>query len=290
MSKPIAPENLTVADIERAAKMPASTWHGNCYGLACVAARLIGKLHTAVYGHYLGKVDPDGYWSRRIEAPFQQHGWVLLADGRVLDPTRWSFENVAPYIFVSSSASHPDYDEGGNAWRQSLMRPPPKRDEKWGNGPKTTYTLRLGPEAATLVASMIGPAEVVLVLAGSAVSCTTDQVFWLANAPYDAYGKHVFAVYSEICRTYGSPAIPIDNQRRAEREAGEALPTRRRAKKTESAPLARTNRNGLTYSAWLADGGLTIHDARDHAYDAWIRGQDAKGYAKDHPPRGPFNE
>lgn len=231
MSKTIAPESLTVADIERAARMPASTWHGNCYGLACVAAQLLGEPHAAVYGHYLGEVDQDGYWAGRVDAPFQQHGWVLLADGRVLDPTRWSFENVAPYIFVSAAPKHPDYDEGGNAWRQSLMRPPPKRNEKWGTGEKRLYSLRLAPEVATLIASMLGPSEVDLDIKGkgSTVTCTTDQVFWLANAAYDAYGEHVFAVYSEICRTYGSPAIPIDNQRRAEREAGEALPTRKRA-------------------------------------------------------------
>lgn len=77
-----------------------------------------------------------------------------------------------------------------------------------------------------MIATLIGPSEVDLSSRAGrfVVTCTTDQVFWLANLPYDTFGEHAFAVYSQICLTYGSPAIPIDNQRRAEREARRKLP------------------------------------------------------------------
>lgn len=218
----IAPDELTVSDIERFAKLPTVDWHGNCYGLACIAAQLLGEPHVPVYGHYVGEVDRDGWWGRRADMPFQQHGWVLLGDGRVLDPTRWSFENVPPYIFVSASAGHPDYDEGGNAWRSSLMRPPPKRGEHLGNGPSRSYELKLGPEAGRLVATLLGPTEIDLKFGGR-VTCSTNQVFWLANAPYTALGEHVFTIYQAIASSYGSAAIPLDNRRRAERESGRQL-------------------------------------------------------------------
>lgn len=206
---------LTVEDLEKFVGMPANQWHGLCFEIASFAAKLIGTGSVAVYGHYLGEVDPDGFWGPRRSAPFIQHGWVRLADGRILDPTRWSFENVAPYIFISVAAQHPEYDEGGNEWRRAMMRPAPARK------PGKMVKLKADAETLAMLTGLLGHAEVVI--GDGWIDLTIDQIFWLANAPYDLYDKRVFSVYEAICLAYGPEAIPIDNRRRAEREAGRSL-------------------------------------------------------------------
>ena len=61
MADLIAPEDLTI-EMMVDASGPTEMWEGQCYGMALIAANLIGGNAVAVYGHYLGPVDPDGYW------------------------------------------------------------------------------------------------------------------------------------------------------------------------------------------------------------------------------------
>jgi len=104
----LKPEDLTIEALESSVNLAAELWHGKCSELAWAAIELLGHGDYA-YGHYLGYVDPKGYWGKY--SPFSmRHGWALLEDGRILDPTRWSFENVEPYIYVGDAK---DYDEGG---------------------------------------------------------------------------------------------------------------------------------------------------------------------------------
>lgn len=211
-------DRLTIAQLESVFGTPADQWHGRCFEVATAAARCIGGDAVAVYGHYLGDVDMDGYWAASWGRPFIQHGWVRLGDGRILDPTRFSFENVCPYIFVVSiDSTHPDYDEGGNEWRRAIMRPAPVRQA----GQKSVK-LVTGPEIRAMLASTLGRENVVE--SSRHLDLSIDQIFWLANAPYDLFGKQVFDVYEAICASHGPQAIPIDNRRRAEREAGRKLP------------------------------------------------------------------
>src|SRR5262245_4545237 len=112
----IDPDELTLGLLEEEVGEPAEDWEARCYEIACHAANIIGPEATAVYGHWLGPVSREGYWAQRAGHPFIPHGWVLLRDGRVLDPTRWSFEAVQPYLFLSVPG--PEYDEGGNKMRE----------------------------------------------------------------------------------------------------------------------------------------------------------------------------
>jgi hypothetical protein len=159
------PERLTIAEVERAIGLKTSEWHGNCYSIACSILRAGLVEGRPAYGHYLGPVASTGYWASRRGSKFQRHGWIVLNDGRILDPTRWSFEDKKPYLaiveengvevcrtcdhireehasggffnecevdgcgcsdFEKARDMFEEYDEGGNKLREAMEAPPPK--------------------------------------------------------------------------------------------------------------------------------------------------------------------
>jgi len=122
------PSDLRISHIEKAVDLPASEWHGKCTVISQAVVQLDLVTGDAVYGHYRGPVDHKSFWAARSVCGFIQHGWVLLQDGRVLDPTRFSFENVEPYIHIGDA--DPDYDEGGNIWRAASRMPRPEAGGK----------------------------------------------------------------------------------------------------------------------------------------------------------------
>lgn len=237
----------TLEECERALKEKASTWVARCYEISCriVAAGLVDG--EAVYGHWIGDVAPGSYFSERSRAlGFVNHGWVLLKDGRVLDPTRWVFENVAPYLYVGEPPDHwnvapcancellkeehrddgPEdqcgmfevakwpYDEGGNAWREALTagNPPPVAKE-----PRRAIKLKGGTRAWVWRLFNVPDDE----------RLGLNQLFYLANLSYTtmlgAVGPEgVRAIYTAIADLSDTAIswIPVDNANRAKRECG----------------------------------------------------------------------
>ena len=49
---------ITIKQLEKEWGAPVEEWEGNCYGLACAAAKLI-KGAVPIYGHYQGEVHPS---------------------------------------------------------------------------------------------------------------------------------------------------------------------------------------------------------------------------------------
>lgn len=192
------PKDLTIEALENAIDLPAEKWHGKCSELAWAAIGVLGHGDYA-YGHYGGHVDPNGYWgSRPIFA--MRHGWVLLESGRILDPTRWSFENVEPYIYIGSAK---DYDEGGNAVRSMIRRPCPSADKGEPVNLKETLASKLLFEKVTGT-----PFEKI----------TREQACWVANLSYDELDFAVGAIYETLIANGMQVFIPIDNYNRAKRE------------------------------------------------------------------------
>lgn len=210
------PEDLTIEMMVEASG-PTETWEGQCYGMACIAAELLGGDATAVYGHYLGEVSPDGYWFRKTGCSFIQHGWVLLPDGRVLDPTRWSFENVEPYLYLGEADV---YDEGGNAFRQALRGPPPP----WRWDPDDSMVTPVNLQTVTsradsvyrVIVRILGPDEVRF---GKWLVITREQLFYVANTHYEMLAPSQAALYKAFEAAGYAEAVPFDNRARAEREA-----------------------------------------------------------------------
>lgn len=186
--------NMNVKEVEKAIGTPVQEWKENCYAISCaiVKAGLVNGF--AVYGHYVGPV-------AKKRLPFERHGWVLLKDGRVLDPTRWVFENVPPYIYIG--LNNGDYDEGGNAWASENERPCPLEASE------RNVTLTLEPAAQAYVEKLMNrPLD----------GIGMPQVFWLANLAYDRLGPFVEEIYRALEKAGHKAFVSIDNWRKMERE------------------------------------------------------------------------
>jgi hypothetical protein len=193
---PTAP--ITLKQLEAAFGSPAPSWAGRCYAVACAAADLIEDA-APIYGHWVGPVSSKSIFAGR--SLFVQHGWVLLPDGRVLDPTRWEFEGRAPYIYVG-----PDdhYDEGGNKFRQAMMGPPPSFD----SGSKV-----FDVTADVLPSDAWSFVEKLLRLEDSPLGQVTyEQVHWLANLDPRQMDGHARAILKMLEHFDMLAHMPIDNQ------------------------------------------------------------------------------
>ena len=103
---------------------PGTKMVHNCYSVAVVLAKMLGGVARPVYGQYAGK-------SVLRETPMHRHGWVQVRRG-IIDPTRFAFEGVDPYIWTGGIRGDDwFYDEGGWTFSGDWNRvPPPRGDEK----------------------------------------------------------------------------------------------------------------------------------------------------------------
>jgi hypothetical protein len=204
-----------LADVEKVLG-PAREWAGRCYEIATALVAHGFVEGVAVYGHWIGKVEPRSYFGLlKRGAPFIQHGWVQVQGdpNLILDPTRWAFTDEDPFLYFGPNNG--EYDEGGNTWRKVLRGacPPFDPDERIHIFTKR----RIASEAWTHVEKLLG-ADYLIRLGDHAVGSLTDaQLSWLANAPYDDLQPFVREIYAAIVACGQRALIPIDNYRRAER-------------------------------------------------------------------------
>jgi hypothetical protein len=205
------PSLPTVADVETAIGLPAALWVDRCHEVSC--AMLAASLVVGVerYGHYYGRV------SRRYPRygqPFQRHGWIEQPDGRVVDPTRWVFEKVKPYIYCGSGK---DYDAGGQRMRMGLMQPYPAgpRDESSDSPHLTERQREVRREVFQLNVDDTARAHLAELTGGQTSDFNLDQVFWIANLSLHLLGKHAPAIYQALVEIDQRVAIPTDNWRMA---------------------------------------------------------------------------
>lgn len=197
-----APPSL--AEAVRRIDLPANEWAGNCYALACYFVKYGLVKGTAVYGHWTGEVHPESYFGARAHSPFIQHGWVLLENGNIVDPTRWAFEAKEPYIHIGPPSS--EYDEGGNQFKAALRRPPPSFNPDDQTVELTSGILPTAPwkfleDLLRIDISEQEPGRI-----------TIEQLFWVANLPVRDLGRHAEAIYSAFEKVGMGAAIPKDNR------------------------------------------------------------------------------
>ncbi len=199
---------ITISEIEKAFGLPAPEWAGKCYEVACAAADLIDGA-VAVYGHYLGDVAPGTLFSGR--PGFVQHGWVLLPDGSVLDPTRWAFEGVDPYLYVAPMSD--EYDEGGNKLRTALQGQAPTfncEDRVVNIKP------RILPMAAwAWMESVLGLQDHFGDEGYEPGDVGFMQLVWIANLDprmMGVDGEHTVDIYAMLGKLDQMALVPIDNQ------------------------------------------------------------------------------
>lgn len=191
-------EDLTPVDAATAIGVPLEYWPGQCFGIASalVDAGLVPG-GRAVYGHFLGRVSPKSVpFGPRHKLPFQAHGWVIMPDGRILDPTRWVFEAKRPYLFIGPR-DNPEYDEGGNHFR-SIMRGPAVPEPESAR----TCAIAFEGEAAAFARLAFGH--------GSPYGI--NEARWLAHtAPAEA-GDAIAGLYQALQAAGLGALIPFDNR------------------------------------------------------------------------------
>ena len=192
--------------------IPVAGWKGNCYAIACklVEARLAGG-GVAIYNHWTGPIAPGSFFAHARGSGFCQHGWVLLPSGQVLDPTRWVFEGAEPYIYLGP-ADH--YDEGGNLLRGARIGPPPPFDPDDEVFDVTKEILDTAPYMHAE-----GLLDLDWTSGQEPGQLTKGQLRWLANVPFSRLGHHAMAIYLALEKLEMRGFVPIDNWKRAEREA-----------------------------------------------------------------------
>lgn len=199
---------ITVEQVVKVTGWPVARWNGNCYSISCqILKHKLVEGHP-IFGHYYGPISPDGHWGKFAGCQFVQHGWILLSNGRIMDPTRWSFTNTEPkiYVFNNDDPEFAEYDDGGDRVRVLMRKPCPDATKE-----EKTLKLDLKPEAAELINCMLD---------GKATckSIAPSQLIWVANAPYHQLGIFVPFIYQAIADLGLIAFIPKDYQIRARRE------------------------------------------------------------------------
>ena len=189
-----------ISRIERVISLSSSAWQGRCYEVACaiVNSRIIKG--QAIYGHYYGPVANIGYWAGRKDFIFQRHGWIVKKDGTIIDPTRWSFENVKPYLasIPKDSKKYGEYDRAGNRFRQCMQSPPPIY-----NPIDRLALLRISD---TKIENFL------FKLLGWPPAITVKMIFWIANLIPSKLGQFAKRIYQILDKNNYGAFIPIDNR------------------------------------------------------------------------------
>lgn len=185
---------LCAAQVAGKIGVPLQDWPGNCFAIATRTVEAGVVDGRAVYGHYLGPVAEGSiFFGRRLI----RHGWILTAAGRIIDPTRWVFDNAPPYI-LDTAAQDPAYDEGGNRLMQAMQRPAPDHDA-------TGKRVVLPSEVQDLVTTLLGRS------APQTHLCWAEA-HWLATLSLGVLGEHAQAVYESLAAAGFQALIPWDNR------------------------------------------------------------------------------
>jgi len=187
----------TLAECEKAIGIPAAEWPTRCHEISVAVNRALNLGCQECYGAYYGPVNPGGPFNP--DQPIQRHGWLKTPDNKILDVTRWVFEQKPPYIFCDyDNDGH--YDLGMERLHVGLRqdRPPPADDAH----PKK-FKFDLADADAALFVSEIFDAYPTLNLM---------QVGHLANMGPGELGKNAKPIYEKIVELGLSAFIPIDFQ------------------------------------------------------------------------------
>jgi hypothetical protein len=183
---------MNIQQIAKEIKIPLNKWPGNCYAIAVAMVKAELVKGKAVYGHYHGKIHPNSIFGGR---PFTHHGWIEC-ETHLVDPTRWAFECVPPYIYTGSKDDE-DYDKGSNRLRKMLMRPAPNFNPKQN---KFTLPSHLQPFATTM-------------LGDDRIEICFVQLMWLASLPLDMLEDMAEPLFRWIVDEIKLPGvIPFDNR------------------------------------------------------------------------------
>ncbi len=87
--------------------IPVEKWPGNCHAIATAILHMVPVEGMKLCrGHYSGFISSKSVYTK---GP-QQHSWLELKDGRILDPTRWAMESPdSPDIYLGENDGYDAY-------------------------------------------------------------------------------------------------------------------------------------------------------------------------------------
>lgn len=192
---------LTAQEVAERIGWPLREWPGNCYAVSCRMLKKGVLRGRPVYGNYLGPVEASSMFHGK---PVVRHGWIERDDGMVVDPTRWVFEGVEPYIHVGMPTM--EYDEGANVLRAMHARPAPEFD------PGKRMVAVPGANAQAVFAALLGMNEV-------RAEVNAEQAFWLGNLALQRLGADAEVIYQALTDMGLSAFVPTDNYKKVMQQA-----------------------------------------------------------------------
>lgn len=188
---------MTPEEIAKKIGVLLKEWPGKCHQIAALLLEhglFEGELR---YGHYHGTISPESIFGDR---PFTHHGWIEQGV-KIVDPTRWVFECVEPYIYVGFN--NDEYDFGGNYVREQYMRPCPDYDPKQSPKQQIFDFSVLSEESQVIIRELTQRASIL----------SLWQLAWIANAPLHFLQPQAKEIYQWIA-DLGLPGfIPFDNRK-----------------------------------------------------------------------------
>ena len=196
---------LTIEQIEKAINLPAEEWKGKCYEIVLKMLKAEIVIGRDIYGHWLGSTSETSFFASRRDLPFIQHGWIETPDKRIIDPTRWVFEDIEPYVFVSlkNNLLEDIYDEGGNQWRECMMKPCPKYKKSDKKINKADIS-KFDEEVYDYLNELFNRPEY----------WTVGHIFWLSNLSPKFLGIYIKDVYYWLENLGFGAFIPLDNKKK----------------------------------------------------------------------------
>jgi hypothetical protein len=186
--------DLSVHLVEQAVELPAQQWVGKCWGIA-TAIHQAGLCpgYGVVYGMWLGPLEPGSAWCRRgFRTVHARHGWLRNRDRMIVDPTRWAFEGMEPYIYVGPNDGV--YDEASQTVAEVLHQSAPRFDET-----KRVFAHPFPTATAEFVASLLGPPP-----------WDMFQMIWLGSCPISRLEPFCESIYRTLIEAGFGAFIPVD--------------------------------------------------------------------------------
>lgn len=180
-------------EIAKIIKTPLKTWPGKCHEIALKMIKTKIVPGKAIYGQWLGEIDKDSIFGGSL---VHHHGWIETPEGYIVDPTRYVFEHVKPYIFYGRNMG--EYDLAGNNFRKMLRLPMPK----W-NSKEKQIKLPKNKELQSLIRQHLVFDR----------TPTVTQMNWLAGFGPDELGYDIIVdFYKWLIKEGHGCMIPIDNR------------------------------------------------------------------------------
>ncbi len=187
-------DTLSLDEIGKKIDFPVNEWPLNCYYVSTLLVKHGIFSGKAVFGKYLGEISQKSPFS---DSPIPNHGWIVTDDNKIVDPTRWVFEHVKPYLYIGE-VKDKNYDRGANSLRTTLRPNTPSFDA-------TQNTLEIDDNDIH---------EMMLkLLEGNVVNrkITVTQACFVASLSLDELDDDALPLFKWLTKNNKEMFIPVDN-------------------------------------------------------------------------------